>query len=67
MESDFAGWIVQEFRHPVPIEYRDFLFQDAAAAHVEPVMPSRAYLVTGDGDEYEVSEWFSAERIPDIY
>ncbi len=67
MESDFAGWVEREFRHPVPIEYRDFLFRDAAAAHAEPVMPSRAYLVTGDGDECEVSEWFSAERIPVIY
>nr|WP_075576179.1 SMI1/KNR4 family protein [Olsenella timonensis] len=67
MESDFAAWVEREFRHPVPGEYRDFLFRDAASAHVEPVAPSRAYLVTADGDEYEVSEWFSAERIPDIY
>lgn len=67
MENDFAGWVEREFRHPVPGEYRDFLFRDAAAAHAEPVVPSRAHLVTGDGDEYEVSEWFSAERIPDIY
>ena len=67
MENDFAGWVEREFRHPVPGEYRDFLFRDVAAAHVEPVTPLRAYLVTGDGDEYEVSEWFPAERIPDIY
>lgn len=67
MESDFVDWVEREFRHPVPGEYRDFLFRDAAAAHVKSVTPSRAYLVTADGDEYEVSEWFSAERTPDIY
>ena len=67
MESSFADWVAREFRHPVPSEYRDFLRRGAAAAHAAPVGPSRAYLVTGDGDEYEVSEWFPAERIPDIY
>lgn len=67
MESGFADWVAREFRHPVPSEYRDFLCRGAAGAHAAPSVPSRAYLVTGGGDEYEVSEWFSAERIPDIY
>lgn len=66
MESSFADWAVREFRHPVPSEYRDFLCR-GAVAQAESVTPLRAYLVTADGDEYEVSEWFSAERIPDIY
>ena len=66
MESGFADWAVREFRHPVPSEYRDFLCR-GVAAQAESVTPLRAYLVTADGDEYEVSEWFSAERIPDIY
>ena len=67
MESDFVDWVEREFRHPVPGEYRDFLCRGAAGAHAEPVTPSRAHLGTADGDECEVSEWFSAERIPDIY
>lgn len=67
MESGFADWVAREFRHPVPSEYRDFLCRGAAPAQLEPVVSSRAYFVTGVGDEYEVSEWFSAERIPDIY
>ena len=37
MESGFVDWVVQEFRHSVPSEYRDFLFRDAAAAHAEPM------------------------------
>lgn len=67
MESGFESWIVREFRHPVPSEYQDFLCRGVAAAYAESSTPSRAYLVTGDGDEHEVSEWFPAARIPDIY
>lgn len=67
MENGFADWAAREFRHPVPSEYRDFLRRGGADAHAAPVMSSRAYLATDGGDEYEISEWFPVERIPDIY
>ena len=49
MESDFVDWVEREFRHPVPGEYRDFLFRDVASAYAEPVLrgagPSRSELL----------------------
>lgn len=66
MESGFADWAAREFRHPVPSEYRNFLCR-GEAVHAVSIMPSRAYLVTDSGDEYEISEWFPGERIPDVY